>query len=244
MASDCELVLSCLPGPANVEAVVYGESGLLAGWKKGDIYVDMSTNSPTTIRKIAADADTCGVSVLDAPVSGGTIGAEVGSLAVIVGGDEATFKKIRPVLEHIGKNIFHVGNVGCGNIAKLVNNMIASTTSAVTAECLVLGVKAGIDARKLYDVLMAGSARNYNLERNYSKVLRGDFEPGFRLDLSLKDIGLALALGRECGVPMPLSAAAEQRFIEAKAAGYGAKGAPSVILRQEELAGIEVRANI
>ncbi|MFC1990579.1 NAD(P)-dependent oxidoreductase [Chloroflexota bacterium] len=243
VASSCEVVLSCLPGPLDVETAVYGAKGLMEGWKKGDIYVDMSTNSPITIRKVAGDARARGVTVLDAPVSGGTIGAEAATLAIMVGGDEGSFQKVRPILEYMGKNVFHVGDVGCGNIAKLVNNMISGTTNAITAECLVLGVKAGIDVKKLYDALMASSARSYQLERNYPKVLRGDFEPGFRLDLTLKDVGLALALGKECGVPMPVSAAVEQRFIEARAAGYGAKAAQSVILRQEELAGVKVRVS-
>ena len=242
IAELCPVVLSCLPAPPDVETVVYGANGLMEGWKEGDIYVDMSTNSPTLIRQVAADAKAKGVSVIDAPVSGGTKGADEGTLAIMVGGDENTLEKVRPILEPIGKNIFHLGDIGCGNVAKLVNNMISSACNAATAECFVLGVKAGIDTKKLYDVLMSSSARSYQLERNYPRVLRGDFSPTFRVNLTLKDVGLALALGKEYSVPMPVSTTVEQRFVEAKAAGYGDNSSQSVILPLEKLTGVQVRA--
>ena len=242
VAQSCQVVLSSLPGPPEVEEVVYGKNGLMAGWKKGDIYIDLSTNSPTTIRQVAEDAKAKGVTVLDAPVSGGVQGAEAGTLAIMVGGDAPTLERVRKILEVIGDKIFHMGDVGCGNIAKLVNNFISSTCNAITAEGLVLGVKAGIDAKKLYEALKGGSANNFWLERNYPQVLRGNFEPGFRITLVLKDMDLALALGKQCGIPLPVGATAEQRFLEAKAAGLGEKGAQAIILRLEELAGVQVRA--
>lgn len=242
MTEQCRVVLSCLPGPPDVEKIVYGENGLMEGWKEGDIYVDMSTNSPVTIQRVEADARSKGVSVIDAPVSGGTKGAEDGTLAIMAGGDEAAFEKVRKVLEPIGKNIFHLGGVGCGNIAKLVNNMIAATCNAVTAECFVLGVKAGIDPERLHDVVKASSGNNFVLQYSYPKVLQGDFEPGFRTDLMLKDIRLALDLGKACSIPMPVSASVEQRFIETKAAGHGDKSTSSIILPMEESAGVKVRS--
>ena len=125
VAKACEIVITSLPGPKDVEQVVLGPDGLTAGWKKGDIYIDMSTNSPTLIRRIAAEAGKRGVSVLDAPVSGGVRGAETGSLAVMVGGDPATLEKARTVLQSMSAKIIPVGDVGCGNVAKLINNMIA-----------------------------------------------------------------------------------------------------------------------
>jgi 3-hydroxyisobutyrate dehydrogenase-like beta-hydroxyacid dehydrogenase len=144
VASDCRMVFASLPTPQHVEEVVNGANGLRKGWQKGDIFVDMSTNSPTVIRRIAQEAATLEVAVLDAPVSGGTTGADKGTLAIMVGGDAAALEKARPVLSTMAKKIFPVGDVGCGNIAKLVNNMIALTTNAITAEGFVLGVKAGI----------------------------------------------------------------------------------------------------
>jgi len=242
IAELCPVVLSCLPTPPDVEKVVYGANGLMEGWKEGDIYVDMSTNSPTLIRRVEADAKVKGAAVLDAPVSGGTKGAEEATLAIMVGGDEASFEKVRKVLEPIGKNIFHLGDAGCGNIAKLVNNLIAGTCNAISAEGFVLGVKAGIDAKKLHDVVSVSSGRSYAIERSYPKVLEGDFEPGFRAALMLKDIRLALDMARECNVPMSIGSAVEQRFAEANAAGYGEKASYSVILPLEKLTGVQVRA--
>ncbi|MFC1913834.1 NAD(P)-dependent oxidoreductase [Chloroflexota bacterium] len=242
VAESCEIVLTCLPGPPEMQAVVYGANGLMVGWKKDDVYVDMSTNSPTIIRLVAAHAKAKGVAVLDAPVSGGTTGAEAGTLAIMVGGDAYSFEKVRKVLEAMGKNIFHVGDVGCGNIVKLVNNMMTMSCSAITAECLVLGAKAGVDIRKLHEVIKVSTGNNYVLERSYpGKVYRGNFEPGFRISLALKDIGLALTLAKECGALMPVGAVVEQRFLEAKAAGLDEKSSHAIILRLEELAGVQVR---
>jgi 3-hydroxyisobutyrate dehydrogenase-like beta-hydroxyacid dehydrogenase len=244
IAELCPVVLSCLPAPPDVEKVVYGANGLMEGWKEGDIYVEMSTNSPSLIRRVAADAKAKGVDVIDAPVSGGTKGAEEATLAIMVGGEASILEKVHKVLESIGKNIFHLGDIGCGNIAKLVNNMISSTCNAITAECFVLGAKAGIDPQKLYDVVNVSSGRSYHLERSYPKILRGDFEPGFRVNLMLKDIRLALDLGREFSVPMAVGAAVEQRFVETNAAGYGEKSTGSVIQPLEKLTGVKVRAKM
>ena len=243
IAQLCPVVLTCLPGPPEVEAVVYGDNGLMAGWKEGDIYVDMSTNSPTTVRRVAADAKLKGVSVLDAPVSGGIQGAEAATLSIIVGGDAQCLERVRQILAVIGKNIFHVGDVGCGNIAKIVNNMISAGCNAITAECMVLGVKAGIDPQKLYEVIRTSSGNNYWIERYYSTLIfKGNFEPGFRINLALKDIGLARALGNEYGISLPVSDIVEQKYLEAKAAGLGEKGTAAIILPLEESAGVKVRS--
>jgi 3-hydroxyisobutyrate dehydrogenase-like beta-hydroxyacid dehydrogenase len=204
MAERCEVVLSSLPGPKDVEEVVYGTDGLMAGWKDGDIYVDMSTNSATTMRKIAADARAKGVAVLDAPVSGGTRGAESKRLSIMVGGDGQVLEKVREILDTIGDRIFHVGDIGCGSIAKVVNNMIAFTCNEITVEGFVLGTKAGIDARKLREVVMSSSGSNWSAEHTIPQIFQGDFEPGFRINLAIKDISLALALAKEYTVPTPL----------------------------------------
>ncbi len=242
MTQQCEIVITSIPGPPEVEQVVYGTNGLIAGWKPGDIYIDMSTNSPTLLRRIAADTKAKGVAVLDAPVSGGTPAAEAGTLSIMVGGDTKTLKKVRKILETMGKNIYHVGDIGCGNVAKLVNNMMSTTCNAITAECMVLGVKAGIDAKTLREVIVTSSGNNYWLEKNYpTRTFKGNFEPGFRVVLALKDIALALALGKELDVVMPVSAVVEQRFLELKAAGLGEKGSQAIILPLEKLAGVQVR---
>ncbi len=247
VAELCQVVLSSLPGPPEVEKVVYGETGLMAGWKEGDIYVDMSTNSPNTIRRVAEDAKAKGVAVLDAPVSGGMRGgmwgAEHGTLTIMVGGEAHSLESVRKVLEVMGNKIFHVGDiVGSGIIAKLVTNLISACCAAITAEGFVMGVKAGIDAKKLWEVTKASVGNNWVVEHSYPQtILQGNFDPGFRLNLALKDIGLALALGKEYAVPQPVGAAVEQKFLEAKAAGLGERGIQAVILRLEELTGVQVR---
>jgi 3-hydroxyisobutyrate dehydrogenase-like beta-hydroxyacid dehydrogenase len=241
VAESCEVVITSLPTPQDVEQVVYGPNGLKAGWKSGDIYIDMSTNSPSTIRKIAEDAKTSGVAVLDAPVSGGVGGAEKGTLAIIVGGDSAALEKVRKVLETMGKNVFHVGDAGCGNVAKLINNMIALTCTSITAEGFVLGVKAGIDPKTLWDIVTASTGNNWALQQYVNSVFKGDFAPMYRLSLACKDIGLVTELGKEYGVPLPVGSAVEQKLIEAKTAGLGDKGVDSFILRLEELTGVKVR---
>lgn len=242
VAESANIILSFLPGPREVESVVFGRDGLLAGWKAGDIYVDMSTNSPSTLRRVAEIAKSRGVGVLDAPVSGGVEGAKNGTLAIMVGGEAQTLEKVRKILEVLGNKIVHVGDIGCGNIVKLVNNLISICCCAVCAEGFVLGVKAGIDAEKLYQVISVGTANNWNLLQFPNTVFKNDFEPGFKLDLAYKDIQLALALGSEYRVPTPVAAATAQSLLEAKTAGLGNKSIQSVILRLEKAAGVQVRA--
>ncbi len=242
IAQSCDVVFSSLPTPSIVEDVVYGENGLKSGWKPGDIFVDMSTNSPSTIRRIAEDARAMDVSVLDAPVSGGTRGAEMGTLTIMVGGDVNTLEKVRKILETMGKNIFPVGDVGCGNIAKLVNNLIALTTNAITAEGFVLGVRAGISPRVLWDIIRAGTGNSWSLEQMPDTVFKANFEPGFKMSLGRKDIGLALTMGEEMGVPLQVGTAARQSMDIAIEAGYAERSVQAVILPLEEKTGVKVRA--
>src|SRR3989304_731231 len=215
-AETCQVVISCLPTPIQVQEVVYGANGLMAGWKTGDIYVDMSTNSPTVMRQVAKDAKAMGVAVLDAPVTGGTRGAQEGTLTIMVGGDKPDLEKIRQILQAMGNKIFHVGDVGCGNVAKLVNNLISLTNNTIDAQAFVLGIKAGIDPQILWEITMSGTARNWNLEKYQRTLFQGNFEPGFRLSLGLKDLGLALQLAREYNVPQLVGAAGEQAFMQAR----------------------------
>ena len=242
VAESCQVVFSCLPTPQSVEQVIYGTNGLKSGWKDGDIYVDMSTNSPSTIRRIAEDAKTMGVAVLDAPVSGGTKGAEMGTLAIMVGGDLASLEKIKKVLEAMGQKIFPVGDVGCGNVAKLVNNMISLTCNSITAEGFVLGVKAGINPQVLWEIIKVSTGNNWCLQQYPNTVFKGNFEPGFKVSLAYKDIGLALALGKEYGVPLPVGTAVQQDLHDTMAAGFTDKDVNSVILCLEDAVGVKVRS--
>jgi 3-hydroxyisobutyrate dehydrogenase-like beta-hydroxyacid dehydrogenase len=241
IAELCEVVFSSLPTPHIVEEVVYGESGLSRGWKKGDIYVDMSTNSPSVIRKIAKDAKKAGVAVLDAPVSGGTKGAEAGTLTIMVGGEAASVKKVNGLLLTMGQKIFHVGDVGCGNVAKLVNNMISLACNSISAEGFVLGVKGGIDPQTLLEIISTSTGDNWCMRQYPHTTFKGNFEPGFRIGLAYKDIGLALELGKEYDVPLPIGIAVKKDLEDTMSAGLTDKGVDAVILPLEKATGVKVR---
>jgi 3-hydroxyisobutyrate dehydrogenase-like beta-hydroxyacid dehydrogenase len=241
VAEACRVVITCLPTPQIVEEVVYGGDGLKSGWQAGDIYVDMSTNSPSTVRRIAEDAKPLGVGVLDAPVSGGTRGAEAGTLTIMVGGDAEVLERARPLLEPMANKIFHLGGVGCGNVAKLVNNMIGLACNSVCAEGFVLGTKAGIDPQALFELLTISTANNWSLQQYPNTVLKGNFAPGFKISLAYKDIGLALGLGDEYGVPLPVAEAVKADLAGAVERGLGDRGVDAVILGLEEAADVQVR---
>jgi 2-hydroxymethylglutarate dehydrogenase len=241
VAEACRMVITCLPTPAIVEEVVYGDEGLKSAWRPGDVYVDMSTNSPSTVRRIAEDAKVMGVDILDAPVSGGTRGAEAGTLTIMVGGDPAALETVRPVLEPMAGKIFHVGDIGCGNVAKLVNNMIGLACNSICAEGFVLGVKGGIDPQVLYELLSVSTANNWSLQQYPNTVFKGNFDPGFKISLAFKDIGLALGLGDDFGVPLPVAEAVKADLGNAVEHGLGDRGVDAVILGLEEAANVQVR---
>lgn len=241
VAAACEVVITSLPTPPIVEQVVYGTNGLKSAWKKGDSYIDMSTNSPALMQRIAKDAGAMDVAVLDAPVSGASKGAEMGTLTIMVGGDPAVLEKARKLLETMGKRIFRVGEVGSGNAAKLVNNLIAIGCSSITSEGMVLGVKAGLDPQVLWDIITTSTGNNWALQQYPNSIFQGNFAPMYSLNLALKDIGLAVDMGKEFGVPLQSGAVIEQKLIDAKAAGLGEKSVDSFITRLEEVSGVQVR---
>jgi 3-hydroxyisobutyrate dehydrogenase-like beta-hydroxyacid dehydrogenase len=245
MARHCEIVFTCLPGPNEVETVVYGRKGLRRGWKNGDTYVDMTTSSPELMRRIARDAAGIGVGVIDAPVSRLTGDAPTDTWTIMVGSEPAVFNKARRALESISPRVFHVGPVGCGQMTKLVNNMIAFGCRTVTAEGFVLGVKAGIDPQTLWEVLKAGSANTPFLQRYPKEVFSGVFDTagGFKLQNGAKDTGLAVQEARELGLRLPVAEATAQLFKDAMASGFGDKTSAGIILELEKKAGIQVRTN-
>jgi 3-hydroxyisobutyrate dehydrogenase len=240
-----ELILTSLPGPADVEAVALGPDGILAGANPGSVYADLSTNSPTVMRKIHAAFKDKGVHVLDSPVSGGAIGAKRGTLQVMVGGDEGVFNEVKGVLGAMGNNVGYMGAIGAGTIAKLVHNMISIVTRALVAEGFTLGVKAGVKPEAILEALRGASFGQGLILAHMvpDVVFKGDFDNvRFALKLARKDIGLATALAREYDVPMPLAAAGEQQLIEAMARGWGEKDSTAPWMLQEERAGVKVRA--
>jgi 3-hydroxyisobutyrate dehydrogenase len=245
VARSGELILTSLPGPAEVEAVALGPNGILEGAQPGSVYADLSTNSPTVMRKIHAAFKAKGVHVLDSPVSGGAIGAKRGTLQVMVGGDEGIYNEVKGVLGAMGNNIGYMGAIGSGCIAKLVHNMISIVSRALIAEGFTLGVKAGVKPEALLEAIR-GASFGQGLILSHmipDVVLKGDFDTvRFALKLARKDVGLATALAREYDVPMPLAAVGEQIMVEAMARGWGERDSTSPWELQEEKAGVKVRA--
>lgn len=242
LGAECDIIFLSLPNSAIVESTVMGPSGILSGAKPGTLIIDLSSITPKSIQKIAVEASTYGVDVIDAPVSGGTAGAEQGTLTIMVGASEMLFEKARPYLECIGSKIDHVGDVGAGDGVKLVNNLLLGVNMAAIAEAMVLGVKAGIAPSVLYDVISKSSGASYALAAKYEKFFsQGNFEPGFMIDLQYKDLQLAIDTAKDLGIPLLLGNVAQQQYETARAKGFGREDISAVIKLGEELAGVKVR---
>ena len=242
VAAASQVVLTSLPGPKEVEQVALGPQGILAGAGPGLVYVDLSTNSPTVARRIAGAFQARGLVMLDAPVSGGVTGAETRDLAVLVGGPQEAFLKVKPLLDAIGTKVMYCGPSGAGCICKLCNNLISLSLALLLGEAFTLGARAGVPPKTLYEAVSRSSGDNRRMHLKLAKyVFKGDFQPGFALDLALKDIRLALDLARELSIPLEVARLAEQKYAEAQARGWGRLDSDAVILLQEERAGLALR---
>lgn len=240
-----EVVITMLPNAPEVEEVVAGPSGILEGAPASAIIVDMSTIAPAASRRLAEQCAALNIAFLDAPVSGGSIGAERGALSIMVGGDADAFARCLPLFEAMGRSdaIFHVGPSGAGEVVKLANNVLCGVIAAANAEALALGVKHGVDALTLARIIGVSSGASWQLSNVFPlRVWDGSFTPGFMTDLLLKDLGLALDLGAEGGVPLRLTELARDLYEQTRAAGHGRDDYSSVITLIEDAAGIEVRA--
>ncbi|HUA35512.1 MAG TPA: NAD(P)-dependent oxidoreductase [Candidatus Binataceae bacterium] len=243
-AADCDLVMTSLPGPKEIEEVALGEGGIMSGLARGAIYADLSTNSPAVIRRLNAAFKVKGIEVLDAPVSGGVPGARNATLAVMVGGDRAAFDKVKPALDAIGDKVSYIGASGAGSVAKLVHNMIAICSTQLLAEAFTMGVRAGVAPEALLKVVQDGAyGQGMLLAGTMPKmVFRGNFDRvTFALKLARKDLGLATEVGRELNVPMPLASLVEQDFLAALANGLGEKDSTAAVTIQENRAGVKIR---
>ena len=225
VASRVEVVMTSLPMPADVERVALGPGGIAESAQKGNIYVDLSTNSPKMVQNIAKQLEPKGIPMIDAPVSGGVIGAEKGTIAIMVGGDKAIFDKCMPIFKSFGENITHVGKLGMGDVAKIVNNMVAFCNMAAGAEGLMLGTTAGIDPQVLNEIIRNSSGNSMGYRGVAKKALSGDWSASFSLDLAYKDMHLALELADELGVPLSLSPQAHNLMRMARGLGHGGEDA-------------------
>jgi 3-hydroxyisobutyrate dehydrogenase len=244
VAEVSEVIFTSLPGPAEIEQVALGAQGIVHGLTKGAVYVDLSTGSPTAIRQIAERIEAAGAHLIDAPVSGGVIGADKGTLAVMVGGDPEVVERVRPLLEVLGSSVIYVGGVGSGSVAKLVHNAISMTTRIVIQEGMTLAVKAGVDPNTMLDVLRGASFGKQLVLSDHipDLVLKGDFDhPRFSLGLSHKDVSLSLELAKEMNVPMSMAEMADKEIVCGIDRGWADRDNLVTFLLAEERAGVQVR---
>ena len=240
VAQKSTTIITMLPDSPEVREIVAGEDGILEGINEGSLIIDMSTISPVVTKELAAAAREKGASMLDAPVSGGDVGAQQGTLSIMVGGDGADFERARPIFEAVGKTITHVGDVGSGQVVKAANQVVVALTIEAVSEALVLGSKAGVEPAKILDVLSGGLAGNKVMEVKREKCLSHSFDPGFRVELHHKDLGIALAAGREYGVALPVTAMVEQMLAALKARGEGDRDHSAILTLIEDLARHEI----
>ncbi|SAK72567.1 2-hydroxy-3-oxopropionate reductase [Caballeronia ptereochthonis] len=235
-----EVIFLMVPDTPDVEKVLFGENGVASTLKAGQIVVDMSSISPIATREFAAKVREKGADYLDAPVSGGEVGAKAGSLTIMVGGTQATFDKVKPLFEMMGKNISLIGEVGAGQVCKVANQVIVAATIEAVGEALLLASKAGVDAEKVRTALMGGFASSRILEVHGERMTKRTFNPGFRIELHQKDLNLALATAQSLGVALPTTATCQQLFNACTAHGGKAWDHSGMVRALEIMANHEI----
>ncbi len=245
VTAGADAVMMSLPGPQEFEAVTLGEGGLIETIQPGQIVCDLTTNSPTVVRRVAEKFAEKDAHLMDAPVSGGPAGAATGKMAIWVGGDKAAYDKVLPLLQSVSDQPKYIGDVGSGSIAKLVHNLTGYLLHAATAETFTMGVKAGLDAESLWEAVRQGAlGRRLIFDAMTLQYLPGRFDPpDFALKLARKDVSLACEVGRDFDVPMRLSHMVLQEMTEAINRGWGDRDSRTMMLLQEERAGVEVRVD-
>ncbi|MBW2411002.1 MAG: NAD(P)-dependent oxidoreductase [Deltaproteobacteria bacterium] len=238
-AEGAEIIITIVSDTPDVEAVVLGTNGIIHGAAQGAILIDMSTISPAATRQMAEKLGEKGIKMLDAPVSGGSEGAQNGTLAIMVGGDTADFEKALPILEAMGKTITHVGPIGAGQITKAINQIIISGTYLTMAEGLSLGMKAGLDMPKVIEAISGGAASSWILHNRALNVVKNTYPLGFRVKLHHKDLGIALDAARELKVTLPATALVAQIENGLIAKGYGDDDISAIGRAIREQSGLE-----
>lgn len=245
VARNCAVIFTSLPGPLEVEAVALGNDGLLDGVRDGSIYIDLSSSSPELIKKISGEFSSRGARVMDAPLIVGKDGVSNGSLQVLASGSAETFAAVKPILESFADKVVYTGELGSGTVIKLAHNLVRRGIGLAIGEGLVLGAKAGVDPRLLWECMHWGlDVQLEQLLKIFPKIaFSGDYDhrASFGIGLSRKDVGLATELARQCNVPMPIAAVVEQIMIHAVNRGWSEQSTVSLLRLQEEAAGIEVR---
>ena len=240
VASKADIIITMVPDTPDVEKVLFGENGIASGLSKGKIVVDMSSISPITTKEIARKINALGCEFLDAPVSGGQLGAKGATLTIMVGGNEATFAKVKPIFELMGKNITLVGGNGAGQITKVANQIIVALNIEAVAEALVFASKAGADPAKVREALMGGFASSKILEVHGERMIKRTFDPGFRIELHQKDLNLALSSAKVLGVSLPNTATAQELLNSCSAHGGKAWDHSAMVKALEKMANFEI----
>lgn len=240
VAAQVDVVFTNLPDSPDVERVALGSEGVIAGAHPGLIFVDNSTIKPETARYIAAELAKVGVRALDAPVSGGEIGAIQGTLTIMVGGPQDAFDAVLPLFRAMGKTVTRIGDSGAGQIAKAANQIIVAAQMAALAEALVLVQKSGVDPQRVVQAISKGSAQCWALDVKPERLFRRELRPGFKAHMQHKDLNIVLDTGNTYGVPLPITAAIQQLYRAMLAAGNGGLDNSAVITVLEALAGVTV----
>jgi 2-hydroxy-3-oxopropionate reductase len=240
VAAHADVIFVMVPDTPDVEKVLFGENGLASALRAGQIVVDMSSISPMATREFAARVRETGADYLDAPVSGGEVGAKAGSLTIMVGGEQATFDTVKPLFDMMGKNITLIGAVGAGQVCKVANQVIVAATIEAVGEALLLASKAGVDAARVREALMGGFASSRILEVHGERMTKRTFDPGFRIELHQKDLNLALSTAQALGVSLPNTATAQELFNACAAHGGKAWDHSAMVRALEVLANHEI----
>lgn len=237
VAAQCDVLITMLPNSPDVEQVALGKDGIVEGARRGLIFVDMSTISPIVSQRLGRALEPKGVHMLDAPVSGGEKGAIEGTLSIMVGGDKSVFDRVPPVLQAMGKTITHLGPLGFGGFTKLANQIIVAVNLTALGEALTLARKAGLDRELTLKALAGGLAGSKCLDQKAANYVQGSYQPGFKVDLHYKDLGLIMEAARALGVPLPATAIVQELFNALRVKGRGGLDHSAVITLLEDLAG-------
>ena len=240
VAENADIIFLMVPDTPHVEAALFGDDGVAAGLSPGKVVVDMSSISPMATKAFAGRINELGCEYLDAPVSGGQVGAKNAALSIMVGGAQATFDRVRPLFELMGKNITLVGGNGDGQTAKVANQIIVALNSEAVSEALLFAAKAGADPARVREALMGGFASSKILEVHGERMIKRTFDPGFRIELHQKDLNLALSNARELGVALPNTATAQELFNACSAHGGAGWDHSAMVRALEQLANFEI----
>ncbi len=242
VAEHSEVIITMLPDSPEVEEIILGKDGVIRGTKPGSVVIDMSSINPLVTQEIAKALKEKEVEMLDAPVSGGEIGAIQGTLAIMVGGEEKVFNDCMEIFKAVGKNIVHVGGIGAGGYVKLVNQIIVALNIATVGEAFSLGVKAGLDPQVIYQAIRGGLAGSSVLETKAPMIFGRNFKPGFKIKLHQKDLKNALSTAKDLGVPLPLTSLVQQILISLMTDGRGDEDHSALATFFEKMAKVEIKS--